>query len=202
MDGGIGGRRFDVKLSLAPAVKWVESSPDLILFPELVPESEFELACSRYPDAVVVAATQDQQVVRGRIHHRGIEKISYLKIGTDGQTNGTAEQPRVTPVYQYESGIIAIIVCMDIQTSLLKRVVDKLLEMPAAPKVLCIPADMGAEWFTQETLDSNYHGVWVALCNRLRADKSTRCESFIANPKGKKVITAPAGKCINFAIPI
>jgi predicted amidohydrolase len=159
---------------------------DIIVFPEGVDHREVvEARCAR-PDSVVVAAIVENSHCRGVLLHGGVNRLDYLKVETDGRTQGTGVVPR-TPVYEFGDICLGVLICMDIQHGLLFRaVMDKIRSSSATTKLLCIPADMSFEWFSNDTVGSRYQGVAVALCNQTRTYQ-VRCKSFVADSLGRRL---------------
>jgi hypothetical protein len=189
-----------MQLSLVQNIDDVEGYPDLILFPEGVSGSEIARANIVFPKAVVVSAVAEGEHCIGSIYSGGVKRVTYRKIGTDGNTIGVGLEPEHTPTWSTDDAAIGIIVCMDVQTGLLQRVVATLRRSSKPLKLLCIPADMGAEWFSSPDLGPTFKDIWVALCNLARTDGSTRCDTFIANPNGQKICSKKDGTSLHFTL--
>ena len=62
----------------------------------------------------------------------------------------------------------------------------RLKESTADVKLLCIPADMGSEWFSHQPIEPKFEGVYVALSNNVKPNQ-VRCKSFVAAPSRNKI---------------
>ena len=164
------------------------NAADLVIFPEGVCVSELEAAASAQPEAVIVGAIQCGPYSRGVVWHKGMDHIDYLKVGTDGRTQGSGNCDQL-PVAHFPTFSVAVLVCMDIDNPHFSATVREALRAsPNDVKVLCIPADMGDYWLQGDKLPfpTLYAGMYVALCNSTVTHDS-RCKSFVADRDGKKV---------------
>ena len=158
-----------------------DTSADLIVLPEGTSWEQIHAASSRCPNAIIVGAVTEGTFSRGVLLHRGKNTIEYLKVMSDGSNN-----TQQTPVFESATACIGILVCMDVDhVEFSRRVIETIKASPKAFKVLCVPADMGSQWFTNTELPAQYHGVHVALSNNNTYE--VRCKSFIANAHGTKV---------------
>jgi len=161
-------------------------NPDIIVFPEGVGSTEIDQAQLFNPNAIIIGAIVDDERSRGCLMHRGIHKIEYLKVMTDGRTIGS-EDTKQNPVYEFDDICIGLLICMDVDNvGFSKAVIDQLISSSAKLKFLCIPADMGSDWFNDDNLPNKYHGIHVILCNHTKTHEA-RCKSFITDTQGRKI---------------
>jgi hypothetical protein len=162
--------------------------PDLIVFPEYSELAEIEMARSRYPHSLIVAATESAGRSHGALWYSGQNRIEkYVKVGTDGRTTGSDDVLQQCPVYESGRMCVGVVICMDVQNAtFLQAVVDTVKSSRCEFKFLCIPADMGSEWFSSEPLANQFSGVYVALCNNTKHPQP-RCKSFMTNMNGIKI---------------
>lgn len=179
-----------------------DCSADLVVFPEGVSAAAFEVMAHAQREPVVVGAVRDGIHSRAVVWHKGKNHVSYLKLETDGLTQGTGNAEQDSLVHFPEISV-AVLVCMDVQNvAFATKVRDALRASPGATKVLCIPADMGGYWFQGETLafPALYADMYVALCNGT-GTHNVRCKSFIADPTGRKVRVQSNVEPIHFDVP-
>lgn len=166
-----------------------DQSVDLIVFPEGVSWKEIEEAGAARPDALIAGAVVENGRSRGILRHRGQNLIDYLKVGTDGRTEGTGNTQQ-HPVYVHGKACIGMLICMDIDhVAFSNAVINGIKSSAASLKLLCVPADMGSHWMAGDSLlfPQRYTGVHVILCNHIKAHQS-RCNSFIADKEGNKIV--------------
>ncbi len=162
------------------------SSPDVFVLPERTGLAELHAAAARWPTAVIVGAVQESLHVRAYLLRGGVNHIDYLKLSHDGVSPGTL-QPPTSQTYESGEVAIAVFVCKDFQqTGLLSKVMHALRSSRATHKLVCIPADMGSEWFPNTPV-RDFVGAYVALSNNLRTPTHTRRASFILDPAGNCV---------------
>lgn len=138
----------------------------------------------------MVGAFEDGGYSRGALFHAGEQVLSYQKVFSDGRTKGSGNLAQ-RPVYCGRNEMaIGILVCMVInEPSFSLPVLDALRETNRQYRLLCVPADMGSEWFTHRQLlgQAKYADVFVALCNNTKTHGDHRCGSFVTNSTGLKV---------------
>lgn len=179
-----------MKVSCILAVGELDAKPtDLIVFPEGVCIKEIEEAMSVHPDAVIVAAYVENGHSRGVLWHQGRNRIDYLKVCDDGRTGGT-ENLQQNPTYSFGDTCIGVLICMDIDhIAFSLAVIQKLKSSKARSKYLCVPADMGSAWFSEDCLPfpQRFEGIHVILCNHIKTHQ-VRCKSFITDTDGMKIV--------------
>lgn len=161
---------------------------DLIVLPEGVGWKEIKEVELSNPDAVIVAAVVDNGHSRGVLLHRGQNQIDYLKVATDGRTDGAGDDQQ-NPVYKCGNICIGVLICMDFDhPNLSRRVVESIRSSNADLKFLCVPADMGSYWFGDDSLPfpRMFEGIHVILCNHVKTHQA-RCKSFVTDTHGKKI---------------
>src|SRR5262245_36893466 len=158
--------------------------PDVVLFPEYARLADITNAQAPNPSSLVIGAVEEEdqnKVLRSRavIFHHGENRIDYLKIGTDGRTQGTNHRPERLPVYRSGAVCVGVVLCMDVQDeAFVREVADALKSAPASFKLLCIPAAMSAStWNWSDPLGSKWEGVHVLLCNNHQAAYKPGCKS-------------------------
>lgn len=164
---------------------------DLVVFPEGVCMDEINGVHSTHPDAVVAGAVVENGYSRGVLQHRGLNQIDYRKVESDGRTKGTANIHQ-NPVYELGDVCIGVIICMDVNhMEFFHSVIWKIQSSQAMLKILCVPADMGAEWFEGNSLafPQNFKGIHVIVCNNnSRNHQGHRRKSFITDTHGLKIV--------------
>ncbi len=61
---------------------------------------------------------------------------------------------------------IGVLICMDVNHVTFSRaVVKKIRTSSAKLKLLCVPADMGSDRFSDASLPATFEGIYVILCN-------------------------------------
>ena len=152
------------------------STPDVIVFPEGISETEIQKACSIHPHSIVVAAVTDNSRSRGVLLHRGRNQIDYLKVATDCRTLGSGNIQQV-PVYTSRDVCIGVLICMDVDhVAFSQSVIAAVKSSESQLKLLCLPADMGAYWFSGDTVSPRFEGLHVILCNH--KDSSGQMQEF------------------------
>ncbi len=165
-------------------------STDLIVFPEAICWGEIEAAQSSHPDSVIVGAIVENRCSRGLLLYRGLNRIDYLKVESDGLTDGTGNLQQ-NPVYVLGDVCIGVLICMDINHGAFSRaVIGNIKSTSAKLKLLCLPADMDNFNFAGENLlyPQNFEGVHVILCNHTKSHPHDRCKSFVTDTHGTKVV--------------
>ena len=163
-------------------------SPDVILFPEGIEALELKLACREHPESVIVAAVREGEHCRAIVCYGGKNHVSYLKVETDGLTTGTGDVTQL-PIAHLKGVTLGVLICMDVDhPNFSERVFSTLRKSIEPIKLLCIPSDMGSQWFEGEMLQPSerYEGIYVALCNHTKTHDA-RCKSFITDTLGEKV---------------
>ena len=178
--------------------------PDLIVFPEGTDCKEIKEAQSSYPNSVIVGAIVDNGHSRGVLLHRGQKnRIYYLKVETDGRTKGTGNVKQ-EPVYEFGDVCIGVLICMDIDhTEFSQAVIESIKSSSASLKFLCVPADMGPEWFPDDRLPfpEKFDGIHVILCNHIKTHGVVaRCKSFITDTNGNKIVKQRESEPIGHSI--
>lgn len=181
-----------MRISCVLAARELNPDPvDLIVLPEGICVDEINGAHSSHPDAVIVGAVVENCYSRGVLLHRGINQIDYRKVGSDGRTKGTANVHQ-NPVYELGDICIGVIICMDVNHGVfLHSITQTIRSSGAALKILCVPADMGGEWFAENSLafPQNWEGIHVIVCNNnTRNHQAFRCKSFVTDTRGVKIV--------------
>jgi predicted amidohydrolase len=178
-----------------------ELAAELIVFPEGVRRAEILAAQSSHPDAVVVGAVVENRRSRAALLHRGLNQIDYLKARSDGRTIGTGDA-RQDAVYDSGTLCIGVLICMDIDhVELSQAVIDTIRSSPANLKVLCIPADMSSDWNVLNC-PKRFEGIYVVLCNHtLSYQGISRCQSFIADTSGRRIVVQAQDEPIYADVP-
>jgi predicted amidohydrolase len=172
-----------MKIVCAATFDGNSDEPDILVLPERTSLAELNAASACWPQAIVVGAVAEDCRIRAYLFHSGRNQIEYLKYATDGSSIGTQEIP-VSQTFETKELAVGVLVCKDFQEVELRRtVLAKLLASKARHKIVCIPADMGSEWFPSEQV-TEFIGAYVAMSNNLRPG-GTRRASFILNPRGE-----------------
>jgi len=178
-----------MKIACALTASEVETiNPDMIIFPEGVDLKEIEQVRLSNINAIIIGAIVENDCSRGILMHRGSNKIEYLKVETDGRTNGSNDTKQ-NPVYEFDNICVGLLICMDIDNpDFSKIVIDKIISSSAKLKLLCVPADMGSHWFADNNLQAphKFKGINVILCNHTKTHQD-RCKSFITDTQGRKI---------------
>lgn len=167
---------------------------DLIVFPEGILPEEVAKAQASHPESIIVGAIEEcdrsqRKRSRGLLLHRGQNKVNYLKVETDGRTKGSCNLQQ-NPVYQYDEVCIGMLICKDVDhVEFSRNVIAKVQSSSAKLRLICIPADMGSEWFVGDKLQSEtkFEGTHVILCNHTRTHPKDRCKSFVTDTHGTKI---------------
>lgn len=181
-----------------------EENTDLIVFPEGVSWPEIAIAHLKYPNSIIVGAIEENGKCRGILLYNGQNQIDYLKIGTDGRTEGTENLQRdpVCELYELKNMCLGVIICMDIQlTDFVKSIITKIRLSKSKYKFVCIPADMTADWFRGDTIPTQYEGVYFILCNHTKTYLSNRCKSFITDTHCNKIKVQEGEEPIHVDLP-
>ena len=64
---------------------------------------------------------------------------------------------------------------------------DRLAAARAPFRLVCIPADMGSEWFPGDSVNL-FLGAYLAVSNNHRTPGHTRRLSFFADPNGARLL--------------
>jgi len=175
--------RLHVKIVCALSVESVGAlRPDVLVLPERTTRLELLRAQDRWPHCIVVGAVAEGEHIRGHLFSGGTDHIEYLKVQDDSVSRGVRYLPER---FIYESGMyaIAVMICRDLQlVELRERIRSQFQRSVARFKVVCIPGDMGSEWFSSEP-HSVVGGAYLAMSNNWRMGY-TRRASFIAAPDG------------------
>lgn len=171
-----------------------ETPADLIVFPEGVCNEEIQKTCIANPDSIIVGTEVYGGYCRGLLMHRHHNKINYLKIKSDKRTSKGSEDllrsPLLqSPVYEMSNICIGVLICMDVDyVDFASTVINQIKSSNCELKLLCVPADMGSEWFSMDTLLPAHQGVHVVLCNHTKTYQfPSRCQSFVTDMFGKKI---------------
>jgi predicted amidohydrolase len=163
--------------------------------PEGVQLSEFEVAVHALPSALVIGAIDDGRSVTAYAFHEGVEQRQYVKVYPEklGYVPGRATQ---RPVLQFGNVCIGILICRDIEPPEFRASIVGLVRGSSTPKkLICIPADMGDQWFVDAKVGRDFEGVHVLLSNKGRSDGSG-CPSLFAGPDGVKLNVVRAGQML------
>lgn len=177
-------------------------SPDLIVFPEGISWGELMNTQLTHPASIAIGAIAERGLSRGVLLHGGRNRVTYLKVGGDGRTAGSANVHQ-SPVYKFDDVCIGVLICMDFDHVVFSRgVVKDVQSSRARLKIVCVPSDMGAHWLGGDTLPfpQEFEGVYVVLCNHTRTHQ-IRCKSFIADTQGKKIVVQIHQEPIHVELP-
>ena len=159
---------------------------DLIVFPEGACHKEIQEASTKNPNSIIVGAIVEDGRSRGLLIHHGQNKIEYLKVESDDRTEGS-QNVQQCPVYEMPDICIGVLICKDIDSvEFARKVIDRIKSSSCALKLLCVPADMMSDWFSDEKLPPKYEGVHVVLCNHTKTYQF-RCQSFVTDMLGNKI---------------
>lgn len=158
-------------------------APDVLVLPERTTRQEIGDAMARWPKAIIVGATEEGRHVRGHLFKDGIDRIDYLKFSYDGVSRGTNSVP-ASLTFEDSAIAIGVLICRDFQQAELRDAVMNQLALAKAPlRLVCIPADMGSEWFPGGSVNL-FTGAYLAVSNNRRTPNQTRRRSFIASQDG------------------
>lgn len=192
-----------VRISCVLTAHQLDTAPaDLIVFPEGILPEEIKNAQAFHPDSMIVGAIVEDGRSRGLLLHRGQNRIDYLKITTDGRTVGSGNLQQ-NPVYQFGGVCVGVLICMDVDhVEFSRAVIEKIRSTSIKLKLMCIPADMGAYWFSGDRLPwpQMFEGIHVILCNHTKTHQ-VRCKSFITDAHGKKVAVQSEDEPIHAELP-
>ena len=191
-----------MKVSCVLRATDIAAPAGIVLFPEGVELGEMRAASDAHPRSWVVGAVADQGMCRGLLLRGKSVLVDYLKVESDGRTKGS-ENPEQNSVFEDQSCCIGVIICKDIDNlPFSERVLERLKASKASYKILCIPADMGSEWFNGPELfpQARYSGINVALCNHTRTHEA-RCKSFVTDVQGRKVNIQRGTEPLNVMLP-
>lgn len=192
------GRNLKVSC-VAKASELPSDRVDLIVFPEYTEPTEIELAVTFKPSSIIVSALHVSGRCRGLMLHEGRNLIDYIKIGSDGFTQGTGQIPDHRPVVEFTDHCIGVVICMDAQDGLfLNEVLSRVRSSHCRNKFLCIPACMGSWWFGEHGIYTQYGGVSVVLCNN--TGRQDRCKSFIMDSDGRRLATQQNREPISYEL--
>ena len=176
--------------------------PDLIVFPEGILPEEVAKAQESHPESMIVGATDKGGRSRGLLLHRGQNRINYFKVETDGLTKGSCDLQQ-NPVYQFGKVCIGVLICMDVDHPEFScAVIAKVRSSAAELKLICIPADMGNDWFSGASLPfpTKFEGTHVILCNHVKTHQ-VRCKSFVTDAHGTKIVEQNEEEPIHTELP-
>ena len=181
-----------MKISCVRSVNEAIAYPaELILFPEGTAEAQLLECSALFPTSLVIGAFAEKSHCRGVVIRESQAVVSYLKVHGDGRTKGSDNHLQ-QPFRKFGDELaVGLLVCKDIDDPDFSTVVlDWLKSRRCRYRVLCIPADMGAEWLAGPTLPwpPRYHGIHVALCNSTRTYQEIRCQSFVTDLSGRKFV--------------
>lgn len=163
-------------------------TPDVVVFPEGISLSEIGKARLSHPNSILIGAIVENGRSRGVLFHGCENKIDYLKIETDGHTQGSGNLDQ-QPIYELPHVCIGVIVCMDVNCPAFSRtVIEKVRSSQSELKLICIPADMTSDWFGGDAVaPAMFGGIHVVLCNHTKTHQQ-RCRSFVTDLHGSKII--------------
>ena len=176
---------------------------NIIVFPEGILREEIAKAQVSHPESIIVGAIEEDGQSRGLLLHRGQKRIDYLKVKTDGLTKGSCNLQQ-NPVYQFGKVCIGVLICMDVDHPEFSRaVIAKVRSSSAKLKLICIPADMGNEWFDGDRLlfPKKFEGTHVILCNHIKTYPRVRCKSFVTDAHGTKIVVQNDEEPIHTELP-
>lgn len=157
--------------------------PDVLVLPERTTRQEIGDAMARWPKAIIVGATEEGRHVRGHLFKDGIDRIDYLKFSHDGVSCGTDSFP-ASLTFEDSAIAIGVLICRDFQQAELRSFVMNQLAAAQAPlRLVCIPADMGSEWFPGDSVNL-FLGAYLAVSNNRRKPNQTRRGNFVVGPSG------------------
>jgi hypothetical protein len=157
--------------------------PDVLVLPERTTTAEIRAATARWPQAIIIGATAEGKLIRGRLVEDGTDHINYLKFSDDRTSDGTHSVPECL-TFENDRIAVGVLICKDFQQAHLRRSVMEQLAAARAPlRLVCISADMGPEWFPGNTVNL-FLGAYLAVSNNRRTPAHTRRRSFIAGPDG------------------
>ncbi len=176
----------------------VDGTPDVIVLPEGVKQTEIETASKKYPEAVVVGAVEEGSRMRGWVLHKRRNHIEYLKFGPDGRHEGTFDEDQNPVVHFSELGFsVGVLICLDIGHSnehvntfpFSNKVLVLLRGSHTEKKLLCVPADMNKDWENMFEFKDRFKDINVALCNNVKTySGDSRLKSFITNTDVNKTV--------------
>ena len=159
------------------------ASPDVLVLPERTTKAEIYAATARWPNAIIIGATEEGKYVRGHLFKDGKDRINYLKFSHDGTSDGI-DSASESLTFEDDDIAIGVLICKDFQQVDLRRsVMDRLAVARAPLRLVCIPADMGSEWFPGDSVNL-FLGAYLAVSNNRRTPNHTRRCSFVAGPDG------------------
>jgi hypothetical protein len=162
---------------------------DVLVLPEGTAPAALEAATTRFPRAVIVAAIPDGRNMRAQVIVEGRNQVNYLKIRTDDRSEGVGNAPTTLPYCESRELAIGVLICKDIEEiEFVQALLQKLRSSSRPVKLLCIPADMHGDWFISEHI-GGFEGVYLALSNNNQTYPIWRARSFIAEPRGKRIVT-------------
>lgn len=166
-----------------------DATPDVVVFPECVSLNDIQAAAALLPRAIVVGAVLEANRVRSFVWHQGRNQIDYVKVGSDGHTDG-GPPPERLPTYAFDNMCVGTLVCMDVQPPELRNaVVDVLRASTARFKIVCVPAEMQRGlWFVDDCVGPMWRGAVLALSNGVSRYPDSRLPSFITDTGGRKAV--------------
>ena len=173
--------------------------PDVLVLPERTSIAGLMTASSRWPDAIVVGAVEENPHIRGYALKRCVNQIDYLKFSTDSNSIGTLDASSVKCTCESGDIALGVLICKDFQQiDLRTRVIERVVSSKARFKVVCIPADMGTEWFPNDSVQY-FVGAYLAMSNNRNTRNPTRRRSFITGPNGVCLISQSNYESISFS---
>jgi len=189
------------------------ASADVVILPERVTWAQIREAQRRCPAAIIVGAVLEGPVLPGHpnrrpycravVLHSGRNQVDYLKLGSDGHSDGVGYAPRRLPVYRYHKLALGIVICMDLETDIAGHVIGDLRLSQASKKVFCVPAAMTASsGWNFENFPSRFDDVHFAVCNRsdLGDPDQTRMRSCVRDPATKQFTSQVHTEALLFKI--
>ena len=176
------------------------AAPNVLVLPERTTTQEIRDATTCWPNAIIVGATEEGRHIRGHLVRNGIDYIDYLKFSHDGVSCGAGSVP-ASLTFADSAVAVGVLICRDFQQADMRRVVmDRLAATQASLRLVCIPADMGSEWFPGDQV-ALFGGAYLAVSNNRRTSSDTRRGSFIAGPDGACLVQQLRHEAIVFETP-
>jgi hypothetical protein len=171
------------------------TAPDVIVFPEGVDSPEIAAAGTLHPNAVIVTAIHENEQIVGKIYHRNHCLVEYTKV-ISNIASRSPMPPAALPVLELADLCLGMLICRDVdERSFADSVLDRIRSSPARLKLLCIPADMGGNWFSETTLPfrQRFAGIHVLLCNHTRTVKTTERYSHLLIDRQEEALMKLSG---------
>ena len=180
----------------ATAAQLKGRTTDILLLPERVSRAKLDRAAEACPEAVVIGAIDDGRSITAYGYHKGREVIRYVKVWPEdpAYVSGRTTQ---RPLYRFRDVCIGVLICRDIDRGEFRaNIVQAVKGSTATKKLICITADMSADWFPGLRIGPEFDGVHVLISNKRRWKGVNRCQSFFATPDRGEVKAVPAGQTL------